>query len=154
MCQSAGVRLVPDRSFPAYAYVPGESPHPTKDPAGHSFGDDASADPLAFEWGVDLYEHGYFWEAHEAWEPLWRSSDGSERELLAGLIQCAASCLKVRVGERRGARRLGERAVGHLRGVGGVVRGVDAATLAEALEAWLARAPEDLEARPQIAWAC
>ncbi len=24
--------------FPAYRFVPGEHPHPTRDPAGHSFG--------------------------------------------------------------------------------------------------------------------
>ena len=144
------MRLVPDRNFPPYAFVPGEHPHPTKDPQGHSFGDSEATDPQAFEWGVDLYEHGYFWEAHEAWEPLWRPSEGAERSLLAGLIQCAAACLKTRVGESRGARRLGERAVGHLREVGGSVRGVDAAVLADGLCAWLASEPGDASGRPRV----
>lgn len=144
------MRLVPDRSFPPYAYLPGEHPHPTNDPAGHSFGEGESNDPPAFEWGVDLYEHGYFWEAHEAWEPLWKASEGAERSLLAGLIQCAAACLKVAVGERRGARRLGERAVGHLRAVGGIARGVDAAALADGLSAWLVSEPNDASGRPRV----
>ena len=31
-------RPVPDRPFPAYAYIPGRTPHPTRDPDGHSYG--------------------------------------------------------------------------------------------------------------------
>ncbi len=31
-------RLVPDRPFPPYAYLPGRYPHPTRDAEGHSFG--------------------------------------------------------------------------------------------------------------------
>ena len=30
-------RLVPDEQFPPYSYVTGRFPHPTSDPAGHSF---------------------------------------------------------------------------------------------------------------------
>ncbi|TGQ49534.1 DUF309 domain-containing protein, partial [Mesorhizobium sp. M1C.F.Ca.ET.210.01.1.1] len=27
-----------------------------------------------FRWGIDLFNHGYYWEAHEAWEPLWHAA--------------------------------------------------------------------------------
>ncbi len=29
----------------------------------------------AFLWGLDLFNHGYYWEAHEAWEGLWQVAD-------------------------------------------------------------------------------
>ena len=73
-------RLVPDRPFPAYAYHPGRTPHPTRDPEGHSYGmvHDVPQPPNPEDWracgdylyGVDLFNHGYYWEAHEAWEGL------------------------------------------------------------------------------------
>ncbi|MER9856292.1 DUF309 domain-containing protein [Mesorhizobium sp. M0098] len=29
-----------------------------------------------FRWGIDLFNHGYYyWEAHEAWEPLWHAAN-------------------------------------------------------------------------------
>ncbi|MET2831203.1 DUF309 domain-containing protein [Mesorhizobium shangrilense] len=31
----------------------------------------------AFRWGSDLFNHGYYWEAHEAWEPLWHAAKQS-----------------------------------------------------------------------------
>lgn len=45
----ANRRLVPDEPFPPYAFVPDRLPHPTSDPAGHSFGKEpavpANVDP-------------------------------------------------------------------------------------------------------------
>ena len=43
------------------------------------------------EEGLALYRAGYFWEAHEAWEPLWLAAppNSRERALLQGLIQLA-----------------------------------------------------------------
>ena len=48
-------------------------------------------------YGVDCYNHGYLWEAHEAWEGLWHQAKGTpaHAECLQGLIQCAAAALKV-----------------------------------------------------------
>jgi hypothetical protein len=74
-------RFVPDRPFPPYAYVPGRTPHPTRDPDGHSYGTEFEIPerPDPDEWracsdylyGIDLFNHGFYWEAHEAWEGLW-----------------------------------------------------------------------------------
>jgi predicted metal-dependent hydrolase len=129
--------------------MPGSGqPHPTNDPAGHSYGAEPPAD--AFRWGIDLYHHGYFWEAHEAWEELWREAEGPERELLAGLIQLAATALKIRGGQLEAARRLGERAEQHLRAAGASPT-LDASALADQLARWLATEPLDASARPTIA---
>jgi hypothetical protein len=107
-------RLLPERSFPAYAYLPGRQPHPVRDPAGHSYhhveptmaAAEASLDSDAFFWGLDLFNHGYYWEAHEAWEGLWQIADrGSPlRKLLKGLILLSAAGVKIR--ERKQAAAL------------------------------------------------
>ncbi len=111
-------RYAREREFPPYRYRPGRSPHPTRDPRGHSharaphdvaeFTVDSGRDHADFRFGVDLYNHGFFWEAHEAFEDLWRESPARSRErsLLQGLIQAAAAQLKDELGDARGARRL------------------------------------------------
>jgi uncharacterized protein len=97
-------RLLPDVPLPPYGFVPGLSPHPVSDPAGHSFGrhDDLPHESL-FARGVDLFNHGYYWEAHEAWETLWHAAGrtGPTADLLKGLIRLAACGVKAR--ERRPA---------------------------------------------------
>jgi hypothetical protein len=96
-------RLVPGRTFPRYAYLPGRGPHPVRDPEGHSYGLQpvpaaASLDSEEFAWGQDLFNHGYYWEAHEAWEALWQSANrGSPlRAFLKGLILLSATGVKIR----------------------------------------------------------
>ena len=78
---SAPPRLLPHRPFPAYAYRPGHTPHPTRDPEGHSYGEPLNRAPVPdpadwracddYLYGIDLFNHSYYWEAHEAWEGLW-----------------------------------------------------------------------------------
>jgi hypothetical protein len=48
---------------------------------------EASLSSDAFLWGLDLFNHGYYWEAHEAWEGLWQVADrdGPLRVLFKGL---------------------------------------------------------------------
>lgn len=118
-------RLLPHRHFPPYAYLPGRHPHPVRDPSGHSHGEaaPATAEPPsasdAFRWGADLFNHGYYWEAHEAWEPLWRSTDRSAPagRFLKGLILLSASGVKIRQGKLPAALRHARRAAHLLRDV-------------------------------------
>jgi predicted metal-dependent hydrolase len=103
-----------DRLLPPYSYVSGKFPHPESDPAGHSFGMQHEACEDDFAYGVDLFNHGYYWEAHEAWERLWHAAgrSGNEADHLKGLIKLAAAGVKAREGNvdgvRRHARRAGE----------------------------------------------
>lgn len=112
-------RYAPGRALPAQAYVPGRSRRP---PAWAGPGDVASAGAAvatgdwqrhpAFLWGLDLYNHGYPWEAHEVWETLWRQAPPGDpvRTMLQGLIQCAAAVVHARAGRVTGQRRLAQRA--------------------------------------------
>jgi hypothetical protein len=66
-------------------------------------------------YGCDLYNHGYWWEAHEAWEGLWKvcPKDSVQKRFLQGLIQVSACQLKLRLGSREGVERLRESYHGH-----------------------------------------
>jgi hypothetical protein len=109
-------RLVPDQPFPPYAYVPGRFPHPVSDPAGHSFGLEMPRPPRldpeswqgsrAYLHGIDLFNHGYYWEAHETWEGLWHACGrkGVTADFLKGLIRLAAAGVKARAGNPEGVR--------------------------------------------------
>jgi predicted metal-dependent hydrolase len=96
--------------LPPYAFVPGRFPHPHSDPAGHRFGVDLPpAQPIiADRWqdcdryllAFDLFNHGYYWEAHEAWEAVWNAvgRHGPVALLLKALIQLAVVGVKLRQG--------------------------------------------------------
>lgn len=113
---------LPSRSFPPYSYVPGKFPHPQSDPAGHSFGHIAEkCEPLTTEnaeghaeylWGIQLFNHGYYWEAHETWEQVWHACgrNGAAADYLKGLIKLAAAGVKTREGLPEGVTRHASRA--------------------------------------------
>ncbi|MBU1304634.1 MAG: DUF309 domain-containing protein [Alphaproteobacteria bacterium] len=118
-------RLLQDRTFPAYAYLPGNhQPHPVRDPTGHSYGPETLPlehepylNDTALKWGIDLFNHGYYWEAHEAWEPLWLAAKGNaaDRALFKGLIMLAATGVKIREGKWTAALRHAGKAARSLR---------------------------------------
>src|SRR5262245_34075373 len=99
-------RFLLDERLPPYTHVPGRTPHPISDPAGHSLGH--SPDPVtSFEpaqWqtcrpylrGIDLFNHGFYWEAHEAWEALWHATgrSGPVADFIKSLIQLAVAGVK------------------------------------------------------------
>lgn len=104
--------------FPRYRFIPGQSPHPTRDPLGHSFGKtphkifgfvlDQWRSNERYLYGVDLYNAGFWWEAHEAWEDIWQTLDKSSvpAQFLQGLIQISASFIKWYSDEYLGAEKL------------------------------------------------
>jgi predicted metal-dependent hydrolase len=57
--------------------------------------------------GIDLYNHGFYWEAHEAWESVWHACGrtGPTADLLRALIRLAAAGFKVRAGRPNGRVR-------------------------------------------------
>ena len=44
-----------------------------------------------FREGIALFNAGRFYEAHEAWEEIWRSTTPEPKDLFQGLIQIAAA---------------------------------------------------------------
>ena len=162
------IRYQPLRALPAHAYVPGRE---QREVAGAESPSQQAADALQgagylperrwqanaeYLWGVDLYNAGYFWEAHEVWEALWRAAehDPVQHAFLQGLIQYAAACLKGVMGDADAARRLAARAGGHLeraraeRGAG--YMGLDVEALGIAFERFAATDPTSVEQRPRL----
>ncbi len=100
-------------SFPAYRYVPTQNPHPVIHPDGHSFGKEETEIEriLPEHWqknslylyGIDLFNYGYWWEAHEAWETIWLKTKkfDLEGQYLQGLIQMSAALLKLYQGNKK-----------------------------------------------------
>lgn len=123
------MRLAPNHPFPPYSYVPGKFPHPVSDPKGHAYGtqeipaasitptDWTASDPYLF--GIDLFNHGYYWESHESWEAVWHAVGraGRQADFLKALIKLAAALVKAREGKRDGVIRHGQRATELLQSV-------------------------------------
>jgi hypothetical protein len=119
---SAVTRYAPDVPLPPYTYVAGRTPHPIRDPQGHLHGRTLDAPPpldprgwkesLAYLYGIDLFNFGYYWEAHEVWEGLWHGAQrtGPVADFLKGLIKLAAAGVKVYEGRPDGVRRHAARA--------------------------------------------
>jgi len=110
--------FLPAEPFPPYRFVPGHAPHPFL-PGGYAAGQHPPPPPYAplERWrespaylrGLDFFNRGWWWEAHETWESLWHVCEGrdeAQHELLKGLIQLAASALNRERGNDAGAGRL------------------------------------------------
>jgi uncharacterized protein len=129
------------RSLPSRAFVPGVSTRadrPTAPPPRRSAVDlDALGADDDFRHGVDLWNAGFPWEAHEAWEPLWFAAPPGrpERALLHGLIHAAAAAIKARAGGLDVARGFIDSAREELLAAGASPV-FDAADFAAALAAW------------------
>jgi predicted metal-dependent hydrolase len=109
---------LPDEPFPPYRFVPGQAPHPLM-PGGYAHGLRVTPPPFraAERWrenraylrGLDLFNRGWWWEAHEAWESYWHVVEGRDavqHDLFKALIQLAACALQRERGSDPGAARL------------------------------------------------
>lgn len=110
-------------SLPPFACIPGLTPRhaPGTFDALHAsvrpgMTPAALAKTAAFRAGLRYHDAGYFWEAHEAWEPVWQAlpPNSAERQFVQALIQLANAELKLRMMRPRAARRLCAIAARHL----------------------------------------
>jgi hypothetical protein len=68
------------------------------------------ADRDFFDEGIVLFNEGRFFECHEAWEEIWKRSDGEAKLFYQGLIQAAVAILHAQRGNLEGARSLYQKA--------------------------------------------
>ena len=74
----------------------------------------SQSDPAWAE-GARLFNAGEYWEAHEAWEPLWLAAGGLDKRFYGGVILLAAALHKARgMDNPRGGRRNYAKALAHL----------------------------------------
>ncbi len=130
-----------DVPLPRRRYVPGREPHPRHRTDPHLPELPRDAAPLnarswpgstAYRYAIDLFNHEYFWEAHEVLEGLWADVDRTSPtgRFLASLIQLSAGLLKESPSLHAGAQRLLARALPGLRSSSRVFLGVDVEALA------------------------
>ncbi|MER3501603.1 MAG: hypothetical protein C4295_09070 [Candidatus Fervidibacterota bacterium] len=93
--------------------------------------------PLFLE-GVRLYQQGFYWHAHEAWEELWRNSTEPYCSFLKALIQIAAALIHCERNEWQGVRNLLRRVQRYLEQCPDEVWGVDVAALRRQVAAFQA----------------
>jgi hypothetical protein len=139
-----------DDRFPPYAFVPALWPHPHSDAGGHRFKvecparlDADWASTPAFLRGIELFDRGYCWEAHEAWEGLWHAAGrrGPIADFLKALIQFAVVGVKVREGRLDGAKAHALRAAELLRPLDPSLFPLDIAALVRRAEEIAAKPP-------------
>ena len=83
--------------------------------------------------GIENFNSGRFWHAHEDWEDLWKSLKGSASQEIVdgvqGLIQVAAMLLNHQRKKKRGVVRLWDKSSAKLQPVMGGLFGIDIAGL-------------------------
>ena len=99
------------------------------------------ADPR-FQQGLDLFNAGEWYAAHDLFEELWHETADPERRSLQGILQVAVAQLHLQRGNRRGATILFGEALGRLKRPGTPDLGLD-------LEALCRAAQQRLEALQQ-----
>jgi hypothetical protein len=150
-----------DHTLPPYRFVPGLYPHPDQNSTGHRVGRTAhdvhppwqpeqwTALP-AYLRGVDLFNRWYFWEAHEAWEPLWRAHrvESGPARFIQGLISVSAALLKRHMQETPAADKLSRAARERLKPFTGVFMGLEVERFRVEWDQYLAR--PDKETAPAL----
>ncbi len=86
--------------------------------------------------GIELFNRGVFFDAHEVWEDVWRAAEGLEKKFLQGLIQVAVAFHHHSTGNVTGARSLLERACKNLAGCPGEFGEINLTAFLESLERW------------------
>ncbi|MEA3545221.1 MAG: DUF309 domain-containing protein [Thermodesulfobacteriota bacterium] len=138
--ESAMLRYT-NRPLPEYRHLPFRNAHPFLDEDGHSFGEKLSPpDSFTAEnwqscedylYSIDLFNHGFWWEAHERlkYVSIGAGRESEAGQFVQGLIQVAAALLKHFMVEDKGAATLMELGLGNLQKMKGVYLGIEVSTL-------------------------
>ena len=103
------------------------------------------------ERGVTLFNRRAYFESHEVWEELWRTSEERDKEFVGALIQMAAALhLRFERGGGRGTRNLLVQALTTLEAFRPGFQGVDVERLYVELQAYAERVEE--RKRSEAGW--
>lgn len=84
--------------------------------------------------GLELFNHGYYFEAHEALEAAWREESGPLRDLYRGILQVGVVYLHITRHNYPGALKVYQRCRKWLQHWPGTCRGVAVGQLRRDLE--------------------
>jgi predicted metal-dependent hydrolase len=89
--------------------------------------------------GIELFNSGRYWDAHEAWEHEWMPDrKGPDAGFYKGIIQVAAGCLHYGRRNRRGSVNKWTSGARYLRPYLPVHKGVELVPLVNAVDGYLA----------------
>lgn len=94
------------------------------------------ADDPRYLTGLRLYYLGRYWDSHEAWEEVWRESEGPARHFFQGLIQLDAAIIHTQREHWNGVANLLARSLAHLEQCPDRFLGMDVARLRHQLWAY------------------
>jgi len=91
-----------------------------------------------FQRGLEQFNRGQYFEAHETWEEIWLAAQEPERTFLQGIIQVAAAFHHFTRGNRAGAQSLLEAGLNKLDRFPATHRGIQLDELRAAGKRWVA----------------
>ncbi len=105
-----------------------------------------------FDEGIDLFNEGKFFECHEAWEEVWKRSEGEAKLFYQGIIQAAVAILHAQRGNLNGAASMYAKASAKLDHLPAEHMGIALGDLREALKKFFAVAlkAESLPPLPKL----
>lgn len=95
-------------------------------------------EPAVFREGLELFNDGQWFDAHEAWEDVWHLASGDRKRFYQGLIQCAVTLEHMRRGNPRGVVTVFDSARSKFVGLANPYLGVDWRRLLEQIDAMVA----------------
>ena len=87
-----------------------------------------------FQKGLDEYDKGDYFEAHEAWEDLWSDYNFPDRKFVQGLIQLSVSFVHLGNGNLTGAKNLLKKCQQKFDDYSGIHRGINLEDLKSSIE--------------------
>jgi predicted metal-dependent hydrolase len=95
-------------------------------------------DRQAFRRGIEQFNAGRHFDAHETWEEIWLRSPEPEKTFLQGIIQIAAAFHHLARGNRHGAQSLLEAALRRLSSFPDTYHGIALDSLRRTTQQWAA----------------
>ncbi len=127
--------------LPEYRHLPFINAHPFLDSDGHSYGEKLS-EPDSFTidnwqncadflYSIDLFNHGFWWEAHERLKfvSLAAGRESETGKFVQGLIQIAAALLKHSMAQPEAATTLAEMGTANIQQMDATYLGIETANL-------------------------
>ena len=88
----------------------------------------------SFNTAIDLFNKGQWYEAHDAFEDIWNSLDGDERQIIQGIIQVSVSQFHLTKGNFNGATILLGEGLGRIKNRTNNNLGIDLESFCKSLE--------------------
>ena len=88
----------------------------------------------SFEIALDLFNQQKWYEAHDAFEDIWNTLDGDERQIIQGILQVSVSQFHLSKGNLNGATILLGEGLGRIKNRTNINLGIDLKSFCKCLE--------------------